>query len=135
MKPKVIKKSLKSIKLTTEVPVETLAPVKATDGPSPIKTLSADDVEGIRNRVREFAARFLNSTETTTASTRQARFLRSFLGGWTLESIMKVLDGYMEGYSFHPYTHAAYRGYTSRAGTCAPSTRAARTPPTTCWTS
>jgi len=31
---------------------------------------------------------------------------------------MKVLDGYMEGYSFHPYTHAAYRGYTSRAGTC-----------------
>merc|ERR1719376_2070692 len=124
MKPKVIKKSLKSIKLTTEVPVETLSPVKATDGPSPIKTLSADDVEGIRNRVRESAA-----------STRQARFLRSFLGGWTLESIMKVLDGYMEGYSFHPYTHAAYRGYTSRAGTCAPSTRAARTPPTTCWTS
>ncbi|XP_047737851.1 uncharacterized protein LOC108680257 isoform X2 [Hyalella azteca] len=96
------------------------------EGPSDVKTLTREDLEVIKSRIqainrevlKEAARNGTSSFSGRKISGRRARFLDSFINGWSAKTFLGLLDNLMDGYSFHPYTHAAYMGYTSRAGTC-----------------
>ncbi|KAF2355039.1 hypothetical protein FHG87_014207 [Trinorchestia longiramus] len=97
-----------------------------TEGPSSVKTLTREDLKVIKARIEAINKQVLkdatlNGTTTVNGkriSSRRARFLDSFVNGWSAKTFLGLLDQLMDGYSFHPYTHAAYMGYTGRAGTC-----------------
>ena len=66
-----------------------LGPIRTSEGPSPVRTLSFTEMAEIRERIRAYLTRLRSNEESGRANTRQGRFMRSFLSGWTIESLLR----------------------------------------------
>ncbi|XP_042868278.1 uncharacterized protein LOC122250752 [Penaeus japonicus] len=69
----------------------------------------------IRRRQRNGFLNFLNNLGLNFGKRKKRDLFSDLVSGFTGNRFMGLLDQMMESYSFHPYTHAAYMGYSGNS--------------------